>query len=334
MVEAKVPFIKGLFEQQGCKVEYLPASMITPGTVADADALITRTRTRCDASLLAGSRCSVIATATIGTDHIDSEWCSANNIKVFNAPGCNAPAVAQYVLDAIINRYRTDPDVLKGLTVGIIGVGHVGSIVARWAQSLGMDTLLCDPPRAEVEKDGGFVSMEEIAANADIITVHTPLTHAPEPHPTFHIIDKEWLSKLKRRPLLINSARGSVTDTGALIDAYDSGLIGALAIDCWEGEPEIDRALLDRAFIATPHIAGYSLQGKQRASQMAADAVANALGLEPVTLACGRPAPPPEKVSIESIITTCDLFGDTAALKANPGNFEILRDTYNLRNEP
>lgn len=330
VIEAKVPYLRGLFEERGCMVDYLPAGEITRGAVADADALITRTRTRCDASLLNGSRCRIVATATIGTDHIDLDWCKANGISVVNAPGCNAPAVAQYVMASVISRYGAGN--LTGLTIGVIGVGHVGSIVARWAEGLGLNVMLCDPPRAEREGGDKWVSADEIARNSDIITVHTPLTRKPDPYPTYHLIGHDLTTQMRRRPMVINSARGAVTDTDALIEAYDAGIIGSLAIDCWEGEPDIDLRLLRRAYIATPHIAGYSVEGKLRASQAAADAVAAALGLDPVTLPDGRPTDPPVLISADRIRYNPDK--DTAEFRAHPERMEYLRDSYILRNEP
>lgn len=334
VIESKVPFVKGAFERLGVETLYLPAREITADAVKDADALITRTRTRCDASLLAGSRCRMVATATIGTDHIDLPWCASHGIEVANAPGCNAPAVAQYVTAAIMNIFSADPEVLGKLTVGIVGAGHVGSIVDAWCRSLGMRTLLCDPPRAVREGADGFAGLDRIAAEADVITVHTPLTRTPDPYPTYHLVDETFLCSLQRKPLLINSARGPVTDTRALVRAYDSGLIGALAIDCWEREPQIDRGLLQRTTIATPHIAGYSAEGKMRASQAAVDAVARQFGLPQIELECGRAPGWPATVTPASVLSSYDPMADTAALKSEPGAFESLRDNYALRHEP
>ena len=156
IVEANIPYIKGLLEEFG-SVEYLPAPAITPVAVKDADALFVRTRTKCGEGLLSGSRVSFIATATIGTDHIDLEYCRRNGITVCNAPGCNAPAVAQYVFAVIGNFFEGES--LQGLRLGVVGVGNVGSIVARWGERLGMDVMLCDPPRMRRE-GGDFVELE------------------------------------------------------------------------------------------------------------------------------------------------------------------------------
>ncbi len=329
IIENHIPFIKGIFEPFA-NVVYLPADEITREAMKDADALITRTRTRCDSTLLEGSKCRVIATATIGTDHIDTSWCNEQGIKVFNAPGCNAPAVAQYVMTSIIAATgRTD---LSGLTIGIIGVGHVGSIVARWAAGLGMNVMLNDPPRQAAEPDINFSTLEDIAGKADIITFHTPSVKTGI-YPTFHLGNIEFFKSLKKKPIIINCARGPITDTDALVEAFDSRLISSLIIDCWENEPAISHPLLERTFIATPHIAGYSQAGKVRATVAAVNAVAGALGL-PAKFNGEIPADAQLTVTAQRLIETYNPLADTSALKAAPENFEHLRNHYELRQEP
>ena len=173
IVEKNIPYIQGLLEPFGT-VEYLSANEITADTVRDADALFVRTRTKCNAALLEGSRVKFIATATIGTDHIDLPYCREKGITVRNAPGCNAPAVAQYVFATIARWMEGKPMSPRELTLGVIGVGNVGKIIVRWARNLGFNVLECDPPRQRAE-GGSFVSLDEIARTADIITFHTPL---------------------------------------------------------------------------------------------------------------------------------------------------------------
>lgn len=328
IIERNVPFANGLFDNVA-RVSYLAAADITPEAMKDADALITRTRTRCDAALLSGSRCRIVASATIGLDHVDTQWCAANGVKVCNAPGCNAPAVAQYVMASIISAYGKS---LSGLTLGIVGVGHVGSIVSRWASQLGMNVLAVDPPRAEAEGPEGFTSMDEIAEKADIITVHTPYTKSG-PHATHHLMDAAFFRSLKRKPMIINSARGPITDTSALKEALADGTVSRAVIDCWEGEPDIDRELLEMAFIATPHIAGYSREGKIRATAMASAAVADALGLPRPMMKETVPPGAAASVSAESISGSYNPLDDTEMLRRNPDAFEKLRNDYNLRHE-
>lgn len=328
VIENHVPYVRGIFEPVAETV-YLPAAAITSEVMRDADALITRTRTRCGESLLKGSRCRIVATATIGTDHIDLGWCRDNGIAVANAPGCNAPAVAQYVLASAAALLGGD---MAGKTVGIVGVGHVGSIVARWAGALGMNVMLCDPPRAEAGDAGLFVGLDTVAAECDIITFHTPMTRDGL-HPTFHLADSRFFGSLRRRPIVVNSARGPVADTAAWIDAVDRRLVGRSIVDCWEWEPEISLELLSRADIATPHIAGYSEAGKIRATVAAVNAVASALGLD-VRFNGAIPPPAPQSVSVGALLSTCDPLADTRRLKDEPAAFERLRDNYVLRREP
>ncbi len=310
LIESHIPFIRGIAEQAGHQVEYLDPEEFTPERVKNADALIVRTRTKCNATLLEGSKVRKIATATIGTDHIDLDYCRSRGIEVFNAPGCNAPGVAQYVLSTIS---RLKPDCQ---CVGIVGVGHVGSIVERWARAIGLKVMLCDPPRAAKEGPEGFVSLEEIARSCDVITFHVPLDGS-----TRHMIDAEFLRHAAPDALIINASRGAVADTEALIHAPQT-----LAIDCWEGEPQINRQLLRKAAVATPHIAGYSLEGKQRATAMALQALLPELSLEMPPVA--------EAPTLTAIAQSYDPMKDTEALKRNPSNFEDLRNQYDYRPEP
>ncbi len=327
VVEKNIPFIKGLLDEMA-HVSYLPPEEITPEAMRDTDALVTRTRTRCDAALLDGSRCTFIATATIGTDHIDLDYCRCRGITVKNAPGCNAPAVAQYVMASIA--------AVRGLstsfTLGVVGAGHVGSIIVDWARKMGISVLVCDPPRAEAEGGAGFTGMDTIARDCDVITFHTPMTREGR-YPTYHLLDSGFVGRLGRRPLIINSARGPVTDTCALLDGLSSGLIGDVVIDCWEGEPAISLELLNRAAIATPHIAGYSREGKIRATRMAVDALTGHFRLPAVMMPESVPDGAARHVTFESVAVSYNPLADSIALKAAPACFEALRNSYNYRPE-
>ncbi len=327
VIENKIPFIAGIFEPYA-EVAYLSPDDITPDSVRDADALIVRTRTRCDESLLSGSACRIVATATIGTDHIDMAWCKANGIAVANAPGCNAPAVAQYVYASAASLLNGD---IAGHTIGIVGVGHVGSIVAAWGEALGMRVLRCDPPRAERENAEEFLPLSIIAEESDIITLHTPLERNGA-YPTWHIADRRFFNSLRKQPVFINAARGPVTDTEALIEAISGGKVSRTAIDCWEREPNIDTRLLAMADIATPHIAGYSREGKMRATQAAVRAVASVLGL-PAAERAACAVTPATEITIEAVKASYRPMDDTIRLKANPDSFEALRNGYSLRAE-
>lgn len=333
IIENKIPFIKGLLDDL-CDVVYLSPEDINRQSVRDADALIVRTRTRCDESLLDGSRCRFIATATIGTDHIDLGYCHRQGITVKNAPGCNAPAVAQYTFASIARWLKNRdagcrPDLL---TIGIIGVGNVGSIIEKWARSMGMKVLLCDPPRAEIECSGDFVSTDEIAAKCDIITFHTPHVTGGK-YPTHHLCDEAFLNKVTRHPLVINCARGPIVDTPALVSAIENNKVSDVVIDCWEGEPSVSPRLLSMALIATPHIAGYSLQGKIRATRMVTDAFTQYFGLPCVEMAPSVPMSVPDSVTLDAVAASYDPMIDTVTLKASPQLFESLRNNYVYRNE-
>ena len=328
VAEQNVPFIGPLAEV--VQLVRLPYSEITKETVRDADALIIRTRNHCDSNLLDKSKVSLIATATIGTDHIDLPWCVSKGIEVANAPGSNAPAVAQYVFSCLM-RVINRP--LHSYRIGIVGVGHVGSIVERWARQMGMEIMLCDPPRQEAEGGAQWCSLSDIAKEADIITFHTPLT-SDGPHPTYHLADEAFFQSLRRAPIIINSARGAVVDNAAWADAIEAGVAGPAIVDCWEGEPDVNLRLLADASIATPHIAGYSLEGKQRASQMALDAVCLHFGLPEVKTE-GVPAPPcPISITPVEALRSYDPMPESRALKEKPTSFEELRNAYPLRHEP
>lgn len=325
VADSHIPYLDGLLEPVA-RVVRLPDSEITAESVRHASALLVRTRTRCDASLLEGSKVEFVGTATIGTDHIDLPWCRSHGITVASAPGCNAPAVAQWVWATILRHVSRKP--VDKPVLGVVGVGHVGSIVARWARLLGFDTLLCDPPREEAEGGSQWVSLDTVARHSRIITVHTPLTTGGQ-HPTWHLLDKRLLQSAEHCRLVLNAARGAVACTSDLLDWQG----GDLAIDCWEGEPDINRQLLDKAVVATPHIAGYSIEGKQRATAMIVRELNRHFGWH---LNADMPQAPQtgakEPIACE-ITASYNPWHDTKALKAAPDHFEALRNTYKLRHE-
>ena len=344
VVDSHIPHIQGLLEPCAT-VLYLEPGDITREAVADADALIVRTRTRCDAALLDGSRVRFIGSATIGTDHIDLDYCARNGITVRNAPGCNAPAVAQWVFCAIaawMDKRGIDTPV--GLTLGIVGVGHIGSIVARWGRELGFTVLLNDPPREMAERtdgtektemtdgtdaccDGGFLPLEELQRRCDIITFHTPLTRGGQ-WPTWHLCDQAFLDGLTRCRLILDAARGPIADNAALL-----GWKGDVALDCWENEPGISRDLLEKAIVATPHIAGYSREGKQRGTAMMIEALNEFYGWDIPVPTIASPATGAAQVTLDGIAASYDILADTARLKADAAAFESLRNTYHHRPE-
>lgn len=267
IADCAIPFLEDVLTPFA-EVVRIAGKAITAADVRDADALIVRTRTRCDARLLAGSRVRMIATATIGFDHIDLGWCAAHGIRVTTAAGCNARGVLQWIGAALVHLARVQGWQPDGRTLGIVGVGHVGSLVKEYAEAWGFRVLCCDPPREEREHLG-FLPLEEVAAQADLLTFHTPLDET-----TRHLADERLLGMLRPNAVVINTSRGEVVDGEALVRSGHP-----CALDVWEHEPAIDRTLLDRALIATPHIAGYSEQGKANATAMSVDALARHFGL-------------------------------------------------------
>ncbi len=333
IIDDKIPYIQGVFENFA-EVLYVPGKATTAAMARDADALITRTRTQCNADLLCGSHVKMIATATIGYDHIDRDFCADNNIKWQNAPGCNADAVVQYVFAALGELLGND---LSGKVLGVVGVGNVGSRVANFAERLGMTVLRNDPPRVENEGPEGFVSLAEVQQKADIITFHTPLTRDGK-YPTYHLCDQEFVAALAQKVLIINAARGEVTDSEALLDGKKNARLSHLVIDCWENEPRLNARLLEQADIATFHIAGYSMEGKANATTMAVQALNQffQLGLDgwKVELPENPNAADAHLPLMEQVRRSYAIMDDDAALRAATDKFEQLRGAYNYRRQP
>jgi erythronate-4-phosphate dehydrogenase len=344
VIDDKIPYIKGALEPFA-EIIYLPGSKTTADVAKDADAIITRTRTICNEKLLAGSKVKFIATATIGYDHIDTGYCDRAGIYWTNAPGCNAKSVEQYIAAALFTWALERREKLREKTIGIVGVGNVGSKVARFCKILGMQVLLNDPPRQRAEGPGKFVSLETISREADIITFHVPLNPGGE-DATFHMADSHFFESLARKPLVINSCRGEVFDTEAVKEALKSGKIAGFIGDCWENEPHIDRELMDMAFLATPHIAGYSKDGKANGTMMSIQALSRFFNLgiddwQPsgVELPGNREIVldgsrrDEESVIAEAVLTTYNIEQDDEALRVHPDQFEKLRGDYPLRRE-
>lgn len=326
-----IPYLRGQAERLG-PTRYLPGAAIKRADVADADVLIIRTRTRCTRELLDGTAVRFVATATIGFDHIDTDYLAQAGIAWANCPGCNATSVAQYVATSLLRLAEAGHVRLPGCCVGVVGVGHVGTAVCRALRTLGVRLLLCDPPRAAAEGAGGFVSIDEVYARADVITFHVPLT-ADGPWATRHMAD---FARMERRPVVINAARGAVVDNAALLAALTEGRVRAAVVDTWEHEPDILRPLLGRVFIGTPHIAGYSADGKAAGTRMALEAVARHFGL-PLHFDIQPPALPTDLIPAddpsERMLQLYDPLVDSRALKACPEKFEYLREHYPLRRE-
>ena len=324
VIDQYIPFLAEALQAQGVAVMALAPEAITHEAVAEAEALFVRTRTRVDSALLEGTRVRFVATATIGTDHLDIPYLEQSGIAWASAPGCNAQAVCDYVEECLRlnDRLATErplrcptATLSDRLTLGIVGCGHVGSKVKAMAERRGMRVLVSDPPK------GLHIPLAQLAAEADVITFHTPLTRAGA-FLTYHLCDAEFLVHCRPGTLIINAARGGVVDEEALLH---SGL--PCAIDTWEGEPDINRALLRQAWLASYHIAGYSLEGKINASQQVLDAFCRFFQRK----AC---------IIDKKAVTLHARSGDSAPgwlqriteeLKAHPDGFERLRKAYVLR---
>lgn len=326
VADSAIPFLRGVLEPWA-EVLYRPGREISSDDVRDADALVIRTRTRCDAALLGASSVQLIATATIGFDHIDTAWCRQHGIRVETAAGCNARGVLQWIAAVLVHLSRTQGWQPAARTLGVVGVGHVGSLVSQYARAWGFRVVCCDPPREEREH-AGFRPLEEVAREADILTFHTPLDTT-----TRHMAGEALFRQMKPEAILINSSRGEVVDG----EAFKTGGHPCV-LDVWEHEPDLDSELLNAALLATPHIAGYSEQGKAAATAMAVAAVARRFGLPldgwyPAEAAPATPRPIAWEELCATIGSAYDVAAESARLKAHPEDFETLRDRYRYRRE-
>ncbi|CDC65911.1 4-phosphoerythronate dehydrogenase [Bacteroides sp. CAG:770] len=337
VADKAIPFLEGVFDPYA-DMTYLPGDKIGPEDVRDADVLMVRTRTKCNADLLEGSKVKFIATATIGTDHIDFPYCDSKGIVVRNAPGCNAGGVMEYVFSALYGLASRKSISLQGDTIGIIGVGHVGSLIERMGRALGFKILKCDPPRAEAEGSFGFCDLEYLLQNSQIVTLHVPLDET-----TRGMANSEFFSLMQPGAFFINAARGEVVCDDALKAAIPK--LGPVIIDTWNHEPDIDIDLMDKVAIATPHIAGYSYQGKQNGTAAAVRAVAHYFGItELYEFFPKTDLPENEAVKLDlkdlnqgeiaSVLQyNYPIFTDDFMLRLNPENFDKLRSEYNYRRE-
>ncbi len=326
IIDSAIPYIKGVFEPFA-EVIYCLGDEITPQMVSSADALIIRTRTICNESLLSGSQVKHIATATIGFDHIDLDYCQTNGIKVTSAAGCNARAVLHWIGATLALLSDTQGWTPSQKRIGVVGVGNVGLLIKEYCQVWGFEVLCCDPPRKEAEGIEEFMSLEEVASKVDILTLHTPLNTS-----TYHFINKKILDILPSGATLINASRGDVVDSEAL---------KASTVDCvldvWEGEPTIDPALLDKSLLATYHIAGYSKQGKANGSAIVVADIAESFSLPIENWYPDVEKIEPRVVTWEeikgSIIEHMDIVAESKKLKGDVAKFEHLRNNYNYRDE-
>ena len=337
VADTNIPFLKGVLEPYA-RVEYIDGRNIGREDILDADALIIRTRTKCNEETLQGTKVRMIASATIGTDHIDIGWCKNNGIVVQNAEGCNAGGVADYVFSALYGIASRRAIRLEGSVIGIIGVGNVGKKVEQMARSLGFEVLLNDPPRAEREGSEGFVSLDELLEKAHVITMHVPLDDS-----TRAMAGESFFEKMLPGAIFINASRGEVVDERALLHYRPK--LGALVLDTRCNGPVPDPTLIEACDIATPHIAGYSFQGKQNGTAMAVQAIARHFGIDPLknfTPVLEDENLQPVSIDLEGktqgeiaaiLQYNYPIFTDDFLFRSSPSSFERLRSEYHYRRE-
>ena len=345
VADDRIPFLKGVLDPL-VDVVYLPGTKMTSADVADADAIFIRTDTPCNESLLHRSRVRLIVTASIGYDHIDTAYCESAGIQWANAPGCNSLSVQQYIIAALLVLAKEKKWNLSDMTLGVIGVGNVGSKAANAGVALGMRVLLNDPPRAEQEGDIQFTPLNQLLSQSDIVTCHTPLTKEGL-YPTYHLSSYDFFDRMKNGAVYINTSRGAVADSAALKQAVQSKL-SAYILDVWEGEPNIDLKLLKNAIIGTPHIAGYSSDGQANGTVACVRKFCRFFGLN--TLSDWYPETIPvspipaiihincegktdQEVFYEAVTHTYPIWEDSLRLQRKPAGFEEQRRNYPIRRE-
>jgi erythronate-4-phosphate dehydrogenase len=350
IADENIPCVEQAFASLG-EVELLPGRGMRPEHVRDADILLVRSVTRVDEGLLAGSKVRFVGSATIGFDHVDREYLQDRGIGFSTAPGSNAISAAEYVISALMILSERNRINLKGKTAGIIGCGNVGSRVLEKLSALGIQCLVNDPPLKEQGGHGDYVELDALL-QADIITAHVPLASGGD-HPTFHLLDRVFLEQLRPGAILINTARGPVVDNNALDHLLVRRSDLSVVLDVWEGEPEISMSLLEKVTLGTPHIAGYSLDGKLRGTEMIYNAACQFLQRPLQWSAVNElPASPPldpEKFTAgdvagnvrKAVLDCYDVRDDDERLRSilslpprdRPAYFDRLRKEYPVRRE-
>ncbi|MDN8599349.1 MULTISPECIES: 4-phosphoerythronate dehydrogenase PdxB [Citrobacter] len=345
LVDENMPYARELFSRLG-EVKAVPGRPIPVAELEDADALMVRSVTKVNESLLSGKSVKFVGTATAGTDHVDETWLKQAGIGFSSAPGCNAIAVVEYVFSSLLMLAERDGFALRDRTVGIIGVGNVGGRLQARLEALGIRTLLCDPPRADRGDEGDFRSLEELVQEADILTFHTPLFKQGQ-YKTLHLADDAMIRRLKPGTILVNASRGPVVDNAALLARLNAGQSLSVVLDVWEGEPELNVELLEKIDIGTPHIAGYTLEGKARGTTQVFEAYSAFIDkAQQVALDTLLPAPEFGRITLHGTLDqptlkrlvhlVYDVRRDDAPLRkvaGVPGEFDKLRKNYLERRE-
>jgi len=334
LADENIPCAREAFGTLG-EVRLTHGRQISRADLADVDLLVVRSITRVDAALVEGSRVRFVGTATSGSDHVDAADLDRLGIAFQAALGCNANAVAEYMTAAWLTLAQRLGETLAGRRVGVVGVGHVGSLVVEKARALGMEPVLNDPPKARDTGSGRYRPLDALL-DCDIVTCHTPLT-VDGPDPTFRLVGEAFFSRLKPGAWFCNAGRGEVVDESALHRALDLERIGAVVLDVWDHEPEIDGRLLARVDIGTPHVAGYSLEGKLNGTDLVYRAACRFLGVEPVWSAAAAAPPRPEGLPLrgfargDNALQHLDREGVSALAAAVAAVYPVRRDDEALR---
>ncbi|WP_447863982.1 4-phosphoerythronate dehydrogenase PdxB [Kluyvera sichuanensis] len=345
LVDENMPYARELFSRLG-EVRAVPGRPIPTDALTDADALMVRSVTKVNEALLGDKAIKFVGTATAGTDHVDQPWLAQAGIGFSAAPGCNAIAVVEYVFSALLMLAERDGFALADRTVGIVGVGNVGGRLQKRLEALGIKTLLCDPPRADNGDEGDFRSLDDLVAEADVITFHTPLYKEGQ-YKSLHLADEALIRRLKPGTILINACRGPVVDNAALLKCLEAGQALSVVLDVWEPEPDLNLALLDKVDLGTSHIAGYTLEGKARGTTQVFEAYSQFIGQpQEVALSTLLPAPEFGRISLHGpldqptlkrlVHLVYDVRRDDAPLRkvaGIPGEFDKLRKNYLERRE-
>lgn len=348
LVDENMPYARELFSRLG-EVKAVAGRPVPVEALNDADALMVRSVTKVNEALLSGKAIKFVGTATAGTDHVDQAWLQQAGIGFSAAPGCNAIAVVEYVFSALLMLAERDGFALADRTVGIVGVGNVGGRLQKRLEALGIKTLLCDPPRADRADrgdEGDFRSLDELVQDADILTFHTPLYKEGQ-YKTLHLADEALIRRLKPGTILINACRGPVVDNAALLQRLQAGQALSVVLDVWEPEPDLNTELLKRVDIGTPHIAGYTLEGKARGTTQVFEAYSAFIGHpQQVALDTLLPAPEFGRITLHGPLDQAtlkrlahlvyDVRRDDAPLRkvaGAAGEFDKLRKNYQERRE-
>ena len=338
IIDSAIPYVKGVLEPF-FDVVYKSGVDITRADILHCDAMFVRTRTNCDKEFLRDTKVKFIGTATIGTDHIDIDYCDHVGVKVCNAIGCNAMAVVQWVLAALREQDKTHPIIPGETTIGIVGVGNVGGRVVKVLEDMGFIVLKNDPIRDENEPLFYSTPLDDVLRKSDFITFHTPLTTTGK-YPTKYLLNSNNIVHLNPNASILNASRGGVVEEAALLNAFDNNKLSNMFIDVWENEPNINKELLSKAKVSTAHIAGYSKQGKANGTAMIVSSLSRFFNIPEIADWY------PSEVNEPAILNDMnwanikrmmglyyEISKDTALLKNNVNAFEMLRNNYYYRDE-